>query len=50
MLQGDVYDSAEPEALTAMKEYVKAVEADPTHLWHRHLGNLRASSSALALF
>jgi len=50
MLQGDVYDAEEPEALTAMKEYVAAVEADPTHLWHRHLGNLKASSSALALF
>lgn len=50
MLQGDVYDAAEPEALTAMKEYVAAVEADPTHLWHSHLGNLKASSSALALF
>lgn len=50
MLQGDVYDADEPAALTAMKEYVAAVEADPTHLWHRHLGNLKASSSALALF
>jgi FADH2 O2-dependent halogenase len=50
MLQGDVYDAEEPAALTAMKEYVAAVEADPTHLWHRHLGNLKASSSALALF
>ncbi|EKX64195.1 NAD(P)/FAD-dependent oxidoreductase [Streptomyces ipomoeae] len=50
MLQGDVYDADEPAALTAMKEYVAAVEADPTHLWHSHLGNLKASSSALALF
>jgi flavin-dependent dehydrogenase len=50
MLQGDVYDEKEPEALTAMKEHVKAVEADPTHLWHGHLGNLKASASALALF
>jgi FADH2 O2-dependent halogenase len=50
MLQGDVYDEEEPLALTAMKEHVKAVEGDPTHLWHSHLGNLRASASALALF
>jgi flavin-dependent dehydrogenase len=50
MLQGDVYDAEEPAALTAMKEYVAAVEADPTHLWHGHLGSLKASSSALALF
>ncbi|MBP2328676.1 FADH2 O2-dependent halogenase [Kibdelosporangium banguiense] len=49
MLQGDVYDAEEPEALKAMKEYVAAVEADPTHLWHRHLGNLKATSAA-ALF
>jgi flavin-dependent dehydrogenase len=50
MLQGDVYDADEPAALTAMKELVAAVENDPTHLWHSHLGNLKASSSALALF
>ncbi len=50
MLQGDVYDAEEPAALTAMKEYVAAVEADPTHLWHGHLGSLKASASALALF
>jgi FADH2 O2-dependent halogenase len=49
MLQGDVYDAQEPEALKAMKEYVAAVEADPTHLWHGHLGSLKAESAA-ALF
>jgi FADH2 O2-dependent halogenase len=49
MLQGDVYDAEEPGALKAMKEYVAAVEADPTHLWHGHLGNLKARSAA-ALF
>ncbi len=49
MLQGDVYDAEEPEALKAMKEYVAAVEADPTHLWHSHLGNLKPTPAA-ALF
>lgn len=46
MLQGDVYDTDEPGALTAMKEYVAAVEADPTHLWHGYLGNLKSTSVA----
>lgn len=46
MLQGDVYDTEEPEALKAMKEYVAAVEADPTHLWHGYLGNLKSTSVA----
>ncbi|SDW71836.1 FADH2 O2-dependent halogenase [Amycolatopsis xylanica] len=50
LLQGDVYDAEEPEALTAMKELVAAVEQDPDHLWHHRLGDLKASSSALALF
>ncbi|WP_275549654.1 NAD(P)/FAD-dependent oxidoreductase [Streptomyces sp. SUK 48] len=50
MLQGDVYDGDVPPALIAMKELVAAVEADPTHLWHDKLGDLKASSSALALF
>lgn len=49
MLQGDVYDTEEPEALKAMKEYVAAVEADPTHLWHGYLGHLKSTSVA-ALF
>lgn len=46
MLQGDVYDTEEPGALKAMKEYVAAVESDPTHLWHNYLGNLRSESVA----
>ena len=50
MLQGDVYDGDEPPALGAMREFVAAVEADPTHLWHGRLGNLRASASGAALF
>ncbi|MGW2052083.1 NAD(P)/FAD-dependent oxidoreductase [Streptomyces sp. NPDC001858] len=49
MLQGDVYDGEEPPALGAMREFVAAVEADPDHLWHSRLGNLKAPATA-ALF
>lgn len=50
MLQGDVYDGPEPPALQAMRDFVKAVEDDPTHLWHSRLGNLKASAAGAALF
>jgi FADH2 O2-dependent halogenase len=46
MLQGDVYEDAEPRALAEMRVIVKAVEDDPTHLWHKYLGTLRAPSAA----
>lgn len=46
MLQGDVYDGAEPKALAAMREVVAAVECNPEHLWHPYLGTLRAPTSA----
>ncbi|WUH99905.1 tryptophan 7-halogenase [Spirillospora sp. NBC_00431] len=49
MLQGDVYDGEEPPALGVMREFVAAVEADPTHLWHDRLGDLTAPATA-ALF
>jgi FADH2 O2-dependent halogenase len=42
MLQGDVYDTEEPVALTKMREVTRQVERDPDHLWHKHLGTLRA--------
>lgn len=45
MLQGDVYDTEEPKALAAMREIVRAVEEDPTHLWHGYLGELKAPSA-----
>ena len=48
MLQGDVYDGEEPKALAEMREIVKAVEDDPTHLWHPYLGTLKAPSAAPA--
>lgn len=45
MLQGDVYDDEEPKALAAMREIVKAVEDDPTHLWHQYLGELKSPTA-----
>jgi flavin-dependent dehydrogenase len=50
LLQGDVYDDVEPPALTAMREFVAAVENDPNHLWHDKLGELRPQASTKALF
>jgi FADH2 O2-dependent halogenase len=46
MLQGDVYEDSEPAALTRMREITKQVEENPDHLWHNHLGSLRAPSLA----
>ncbi|MER6168045.1 NAD(P)/FAD-dependent oxidoreductase [Streptomyces violaceorubidus] len=50
LLQGDVYDDQEPVALTAMRDFVAAVEADPDHLWHPLLGTMKVSSGSRALF
>lgn len=47
MLQGDVYDDEQPKALAAMREIVTAVEQNPDHLWHEHLGTLGAPAGAL---
>lgn len=44
MLQGDVYDDGEPVALAKMREITRAVESDPGHLWHKHLGALRTQA------
>ncbi|MDQ2586728.1 NAD(P)/FAD-dependent oxidoreductase [Saccharothrix yanglingensis] len=47
MLQGDVWDGeGEPAALTRMREITREVEDNPDHLWHPHLGTLRAPSQA----
>jgi FADH2 O2-dependent halogenase len=46
MLQGDVYDDVEPVALTKMREITRQVEQNPDHLWHKHLGTLRAPAQA----
>ncbi|MFC3452562.1 NAD(P)/FAD-dependent oxidoreductase [Amycolatopsis speibonae] len=50
LLQGDVYDDEEPTALIAMREFLAAVENDPTHLWHSKLGNMRVSPESKCLF
>lgn len=48
LLQGELYDEAEPAVLRVMKDTVAAVESDPTHLWHPYLGTLRAPMAAPA--
>jgi FADH2 O2-dependent halogenase len=50
LLQGDVYDDEEPPALVEMRHFLAAVEADPTHLWHDKLGNLKVSQESKCLF
>jgi flavin-dependent dehydrogenase len=40
LLQGDVYDEAEPKVLQRMKRMVKAVEETEDHVWHHLLGDL----------
>jgi len=42
LLQGDVYDDAQPEVLGKMKEMVAKVENSPNHPWHKLLGDLTA--------
>jgi flavin-dependent dehydrogenase len=48
MLQGNMYDEAEPRALTEMRAVIQAVESDPEHLWHQYLGELSAATAAPA--
>ena len=40
LLQGDVYDGAEPAVLKKMREIVTQVETNKAHPWHRMLGDL----------
>ena len=44
LLQGDVYDEAEPEVLTRMRNIVMQVEKNPNHVWHKLLGDLTANA------
>jgi FADH2 O2-dependent halogenase len=44
LLQGDVYDDAQPEVLKRMQSIVKQVEANPNHALHNFLGNLTADA------
>jgi flavin-dependent dehydrogenase len=43
LLQGDVYDDAEPPVLSRMKNIVREVEKNPNHALHRYLGNLTSN-------
>jgi FADH2 O2-dependent halogenase len=40
LLQGDVYDEAEPSVLAAMRQIVSEVERDQSHVWHHLLNDL----------
>ena len=40
LLQGDVYDEAQPPVLDKMREMVSQVERNPSHPWHELLGDL----------
>src|SRR5580698_850655 len=44
LLQGDVYDDAEPAVLTRMRNIVRQVEKDPNHALHGFLGDLTADA------
>lgn len=44
LLQGDVYDEDEPLVLKQMKQIVRDVEQNESHLWHRYLGELTADA------
>jgi len=44
LLQGDVYDDAEPPVLTRMRNIVQQVEKDPNHALHGFLGDLTADA------
>ena len=44
LLQGDVYDEAEPPVLARMREMVTRVERNENHPWHRLLGDLTGNA------
>jgi FADH2 O2-dependent halogenase len=46
LLQGDVYDTDEPEVLTKMRETVQEVEQNEKHPWHGLLGELAGYQAA----
>ncbi|MBZ5705164.1 MAG: tryptophan 7-halogenase [Acidobacteriia bacterium] len=48
LLQGDVYDDAEPAVLTRMRSIVTEVEKNPKHSLHGFLGDLTANAFAEA--
>lgn len=46
LLQGDVYDEAQPPVLEKMRKMVMQVEQDSAHPWHQLLGGLTANAFA----
>ena len=44
LLQGDVYDDAQPAVLEKMRAMVAEVERKPKHPWHELLGNLTSDA------
>lgn len=48
LLQGDVYDEAEPPVLGEMRRIVTMVENNPGHAWHNLLSGLRTDMPQLS--
>jgi FADH2 O2-dependent halogenase len=44
LLQGDVYDEAQPPVLQKMREVVSQVEQNENHPWHRMLGEMTGNA------
>jgi 1H-pyrrole-2-carbonyl-[peptidyl-carrier protein] chlorinase len=44
LLQGDLYDEEEPPVLKKMRDIVTAVEKNPQHVWHKHIGELTSNA------
>lgn len=49
LLQGDVYDEAQPPVLEKMRSMVSEVEQNSKHPWHQLLGDLTANAFARAV-
>ena len=49
LLQGDVYEEQEPKVLAYMRSIVTEVERNPTHVWHKMLGDLTANAFVSAV-
>lgn len=48
LLQGDVYEEEEPPVLAKMRAIVQEVEKNPSHVWHKLLGDLTANAFVTA--
>ena len=44
LLQGDVYDEAQPPVLEKMRKMVSEVEQNPKHIWHELLDDLTSDA------